>query len=59
MDAYLKAYGREGKMKRVRYRIYFKDNTLAILTGEFDAVKDVAEQIAIERKTVVLTITKF
>ncbi|MGB5217889.1 MAG: hypothetical protein WBN66_06285 [Smithella sp.] len=46
-------------MKRVRYRIYFKDNTLAILTGEFDAVKDVAEQIAIERKTVVLTITKF
>ena len=46
-------------MKRVRYRIYFKDNTLAILTGDFDAVKEVAEQIANERKTTVLSITTF
>ena len=51
--------GKVKKMKRIRYRVYFKNNTIVILTGEFDAVKEVAETIANERKTTVSTITTF
>ena len=47
-------------MKKRRYRIYLKDNTIVILSSyDISAVKEIAEQIALEHKTTVLTITTF
>jgi hypothetical protein len=47
-------------MKKRRYRIYLKNNTIVILSSDdISAVKEIAEQIALERKTTVLTITTF
>jgi hypothetical protein len=41
------------------YRITLKDGTLAFLSSDdFNAVKEIAEQIATERKTKVEKITK-
>lgn len=47
-------------MKKKRYRIYLNNNKIILLSGShIDAIREVAEQIATEQKTFVLSITPY